>query len=216
MSINKRLGELIDFLKKIDQVHNQTVFAKKIGKTKSEVTEMKNGNRKITEQTVRSIIDAYPFINFNWLWNGEGEMTKSVVPVSDLENVGIPLIPINAVAGVLSGNSAPVMDYECEHYAIPMFPGAEFLIHVSGDSMQPKYYSGDIVACKRLPLDTFFQWGKVYVVDSEQGVIIKRVQKGHDEHHVTLESDNCAYAPFEIPRSKIQSIALVIGVVRAE
>ncbi len=130
--------------------------------------------------------------------------------------MGIPLIPIEAMAGVLSGNSAQVMERECERYNIPMFKGAEFLIRISGDSMQPKYYSGDIVACKRLRLDTFFQWNKVYVVDSEQGVIVKRVRPGHDDKHIIMVSENEAYAPFELPLEKVYSIALVIGVVRAE
>ncbi len=129
---------------------------------------------------------------------------------------GIPLIPIEAMAGVLSGNSTQVLEQECEHYNIPMFKGAEFLIRISGDSMQPKYYSGDIVACKRLPLDTFFQWNRVYVVDSEQGVIIKRVRRGCDDRHIIFVSDNTAYEPFELPLDKIYSIALVVGVVRAE
>lgn len=128
----------------------------------------------------------------------------------------IPLIPVEAIAGVLSGNSTAVMGYECDRYDIPMFRGAEFLIQICGDSMQPKFFSGDIVACKRLPIDTFFQWNKVYVIDSEQGVIIKRIRPGHDERHVVLVSDNAAYAPFELPLEKIYSIALVVGVVRAE
>ncbi len=129
---------------------------------------------------------------------------------------GIPLLPVDAIAGVLSGNDAQIMDYECEYYDVPMFRGAEFLIRVSGDSMQPKYYSGDIVACRRLPIDTFFQWNRVYVIGSEQGVILKRVRQGRDESHIVLVSENTDYAPFELSLSKVHSIALVIGVIRAE
>lgn len=171
----------------------------------------------------RIIINAYPDINLNWLILGEGDMLRSdadaQVQVAAAEPTavgGIPLIPIEAMAGVLSGNSTQVMERECEHYNIPMFKGAEFLIRISGDSMQPKYYSGDIVACKRLPLDTFFQWNRVYVADSEQGVIIKRVRRGSDDRHIVFVSDNTAYEPFELPLEKIYSIALVVGVVRAE
>ncbi len=158
-------------------------------------------------------------INAEWLLTGRGEMLKSAATAPVAKQVaqgGIPLIPVDAIAGVLSGNSIAVMDYECDRYDIPMFRGAEFLIQVSGDSMQPKYCSGDIVACKRLPIDTFFQWNRVYVVDSEQGVIIKRVRPGHDDKHVIMVSENEAYAPFELPLEKVYSIALVIGVVRAE
>lgn len=162
-------------------------------------------------------------ISAKWLLTGQGDMLQSdanaqeQVAVAEPTAVGgIPLIPIEAMAGVLSGNSSQVMERECEHYNIPMFKGAEFLIRISGDSMQPKYYSGDIVACKRLPLDTFFQWNRVYVVDSEQGVIIKRVRRGSDDRHIVFVSDNTAYEPFELPLEKIYSIALVVGVVRAE
>lgn len=171
----------------------------------------------------RIIINTYPDINLNWLILGEGEMLRTdadaqtqVASTEPTAVGGIPLIPIAAMAGVLSGNSAQVLEQECEHYNIPMFKGAEFLIRISGDSMQPKYYSGDIVACKRLPLDTFFQWNRVYVVDSEQGVIIKRVRRGCDDRHIVFVSDNTAYEPFELPLEKIYSIALVVGVVRAE
>lgn len=162
-------------------------------------------------------------VSAKWLLTGQGDMLRSdadaQVQVAAAEPTavgGIPLIPIEAMAGVLSGNSMQVMERECEHYNIPMFKGAEFLIRISGDSMQPKYYSGDIVACKRLPLDTFFQWNRVYVVDSEQGVIIKRVRRGSDDRHIVFVSDNTAYEPFELPLEKIYSIALVVGVVRAE
>jgi phage repressor protein C with HTH and peptisase S24 domain len=82
--------------------------------------------------------------------------------------------------------------------------------------MHPKYSSGDIVACKGLPLDTFFQWNKVYVADTEQGVLIKRVMPGSDEDHITMVSENERYPSFEIHRSEVTSLAIVIGVIRLE
>lgn len=171
------------------------------------------------------IINTYPELSLEWLVLDKGEMLntspqpapeREEAPIAYKSKEGIPLIPIDAMAGVLSDNSQIVMEYECEHYVIPMFKGAEFLIPVKGDSMQPKYYSGDIVACKRLPLDTFFQWNRTYVIDSEQGVLIKRVKKGEDNHHITMVSENPEYEPFQLEKSQIYSLALVIGVVRAE
>lgn len=167
----------------------------------------------------------YPDLNLTWLITGKGDMLNTPpqpapaheeTPVAYKSKEGIPLIPIDAMAGALTENSQAVMEYECEHYVIPMFKGAEFLIPVKGDSMQPKYYSGDIVACKRLPLNTFFQWNRTYVIDSEQGVLIKRVKKGEDDNHIILVSDNPEYDPFTLEKSGIYSLALVIGVVRAE
>lgn len=129
---------------------------------------------------------------------------------------GIPLIPIDAAAGFLSGVGAQVLEYECERYLIPGFKGAEFLIRISGDSMTPKYESGDIVACQRLESDTFLQWNKVYVIDSEQGVLIKRIKPGRADDTLTLVSDNIEYAPFEIDRRQVFGLGRVIGLVRLE
>lgn len=129
---------------------------------------------------------------------------------------GIPLIPIHAAAGILSGSSSQIMEYECEHYVIPGFNKADFLIRIAGDSMQPRYLSGDIVACQKLPRDTFFQWNKVYAIDCEQGVIIKRIKRSTDEDHIMLVSDNAQYDPVELHKSKVFGVGKVIGLVRLE
>ena len=131
-------------------------------------------------------------------------------------NEGIPLIPISAMAGIFTGDTS-VMEYECERYVIPDFKGADFLIRVKGDSMQPTYYSGDLVACQRVPLDAlFFQWNKTYVLDTVQGPLIKRVKRGSDDNHVLIVSDNTDYEPFELSKDQFHGVALVRGLVRLE
>ncbi len=83
--------------------------------------------------------------------------------------------------------------------------------------MYPKYSSGDIVACKKLSLtDIFFQWNKVYVLDTDQGALIKRVRKGKDDNHIILVSENEKYPPFELSLDHLHAIAIVIGVIRLE
>lgn len=129
---------------------------------------------------------------------------------------GIPLIPLSAMAGVASGGFS-VLEQDCERFVIPMFSGADYLIPVKGSSMYPKYSSGDVVACKIVPLqDLFFQWNKVYVLDTVQGPVIKRVQKCDKENTITLISENPNYPPFELSLSQIYAVSVVIGVVRLE
>ena len=83
--------------------------------------------------------------------------------------------------------------------------------------MQPTYYSGDLVACQRVPMSNlFFQWNKVYVIDTDQGALIKRIKPGSTPDRVLIVSDNEAYDPFELPISSIYAVALVIGVIRLE
>ncbi|MBA4500499.1 S24 family peptidase [Bacteroides fragilis] len=204
-----------------------SLFANRLGVNESNIRSYLSGT--LPKFDILSVIAEKFAINCEWLLTGKGEMIKTV-PEPSLKDVqttiaigrhsnrneGIPLIPIDAMAGALSENSQTIMEYDCEHYVIPMFKGAEFLIPVKGDSMQPKYYSGDIVACKRLSLDTFFQWNRTYVIDSEQGVLIKRIKQGKDNDHIILVSDNPEYDPFPLEKSRIYSLALVIGVVRAE
>lgn len=128
---------------------------------------------------------------------------------------GIPLIPFEAMAGALTSEQS-VLEYECERYVVPAFSGADFLIPVKGDSMLPTYKSGDLVACKRVPmLEHFFQWNKAYVVDTNQGPLIKRI-KPAEEGYLYLISDNEDYDPIHIPASAIYAVALVIGVIRLE
>lgn len=131
---------------------------------------------------------------------------------------GIPLIPIDAMAGFGTG-STQVMQYDAKTYIVPEFTelNVDFMIRVKGSSMYPKYNSGDLVACKKLVLDRlFFQWNKVYVLDTEQGALIKRVKKSLKDGYISLISDNPAYDPFDIQLSEIYAIALVVGVIRLE
>ena len=160
-------------------------------------------------------------LSSDWLLTGEGDMLRQAdsLPTATPATVpseGIPLIPIEAMAGFGTGE-VQVLEYECDRYVVPAFKDAEFLIQVKGSSMIPKYNSGDIVACKKLPMDQlFFQWNKVYVLDTNQGALIKRVKAGSDNDHLLIISDNTNYEPFELDKKFIHSVAIVIGVIRLE
>ena len=180
----------------------------------------------ITEDVMARFIARFPQVSPSWLLTGKGDMIISQntdmkneeLPVAHRteSNEGIPLIPINAMACAFTGDQS-VMEYECDRYIIPSFKGADFLIGVKGSSMYPRYNSGDIVACKRLNLqDLFFQWNKVYVLDTDQGPLIKRIKPGTDKGHVTIVSDNKDYEPFELAIDHIYHVALVVGVIRVE
>lgn len=189
-----------------------------------------NIRSSISDQKLEQIISVFTELNPVWLKMGVGEMLNSIEGKQENGETGhkeliypkpsskfqpIPLITIDAMAGTGHGD-VQVMGYDSEQFVIPTFVGAEFLITVRGVSMFPKYNSGDIVACKRLNLDTFFQWNKVYVLDTSQGAIIKRVRKASDGQHLLIISDNEEYEPFELHRSEIRAIAIVIGVIRLE
>lgn len=169
------------------------------------------------------IIEYYPEINPEWLLTGKGTMLKKdkdPAVAAPVNKGGVPLLPIDAFAG-LGDTSVSGVDFETieERYVIPLFDGLkiDFMIAVRGSSMYPKYSSGDVVACRLISELLFIQWNKVYVLDSKsQGVIMKRVKKSQNPDYILCKSDNKDYDDFEIPRSDIRNIALVVGVIRLE
>ena len=195
-------------------------FERVIGVSEGVINKTIARNTGLKAETIQKIVEKFPQISLNWILLGEGEMLKSedkpVAKQTDNPNEGIPLIPVEAMAGALTCDNT-IFEYECDRYVVPMFKGADFLIPVKGSSMYPKYSSGDIVACQRIDMNNlFFQWNKVYVIDTIQGALIKRIKPGHDENHVLIVSDNEKYDPFELPYSAIHAVALVIGVIRLE
>lgn len=156
-------------------------------------------------------------INGNWLITGKGSMLKEN-ELTVIKHEGLPLIPIGAMAGMADGDKA-VLELECEHYYIPEFQNkADYLIRISGNSMYPKYHNGDIVACKKIPTKTFIQWGKVYIMDTIQGALCKRLMESDKgEAYVDVVSDNDkVYKPFSMARKEIRALAIVVGVIRME
>lgn len=220
--ISARFIEAYEALLIKGKVSDKRDFASKLGISASMVTEISKGRSSVGTGAIQNIVSQFA-INADWLLTGRGAMfayqNADGLPVATpatKPGEGIPLIPIDAMAGMLSGEQT-VLEYECERYVVPMFKGADFLIPVKGSSMYPKYSSGDIVACQRVPMtDLFFQWNKVYVIDTTQGALIKRIKPGSDKDHVLIVSDNEKYDPFELPYSAIHAVALVIGVIRLE
>lgn len=230
------MGNILSRIQEIASNEGITIGAleRQIGASKGVLSRAINNGTDIQSKWVQTIVENYPQYSARWLMIGVGSMLENnadkqiqgeanddqkkhiAVPAPDNSHEGIPLIPIDAMAGALT-DERTVLEYECERYVVPAFKGADFLIPVKGSSMYPKYSSGDIVACQRVPMsDLFFQWNKVYVIDTNQGALIKRIKPGSDKDHVLIVSDNEKYDPFEFPYSAIHAVALVIGVIRLE
>lgn len=235
-----RLYEWVDF--KGDSIYK---LSKVIEVSNGYFSKQKQSNGAISSNIIEKIVSYYTDLDANWFLTGKGEKIKRNVKDSydngstkkstnfstetkhkeklvhslnePSTHYGIPLIPIDAMAGFGTGG-VQVMDYDTQKYVVPEFTelNVDFMIRVKGSSMYPKYNSGDLVACKKLVLsDIFFQWNKVYVLDTDQGALIKRIKKG-SEDNLLIVSDNPAYEPYELHLSKIHAIAIVLGVIRLE
>ena len=162
-------------------------------------------------------------ISPEWLLTGKGSMLKSdEQPLPEAKKTssrhkGIPLIPMEAIAGFPAIDNDGVSFDDCQHYSIPEFEakGANFLIRVSGDSMTPLYCNGDIIACRKSSEIHFFQWGGVYVLDTSQGVLVKYVEECEkNDDCILCVSENKRYKPFPLPKDDIRSLSTIVGLVR--
>lgn len=137
---------------------------------------------------------------------------KKSILKSEISHLGIPLIPVEALAGYGNGEIVIKESDVEKRYFIPEFDKADYLIRIKGDIMYPKYCAGDIVACIRVDKADFIQWNRVYVLDTVQGIIVKRILKGRKADEWKLRSDNPSYEDFYLnPDHDIYNISLVLG-----
>lgn len=191
------------------------------------VLDKKSG---LSMETVEKFYSTFPEINPEWLLTGNGSMLKEKEPTrvylhdnideedNAVDNI-IPLIPIGAMAGSGTGEIKIAKRDIIDGYVIPEFTqrGVEYIIRVSGSSMYPKYSSGDLLGCKTVTDLSFFQWGKIYVLDTDQGPMVKRLfPVPNNDDLLECRSDNKEYPPFPISKSSIYKVAIVIGVLRME
>lgn len=113
----------------------------------------------------------------------------------DIEQEMILVIPTGARAGTLADFSSSVTAYDCERMVTPI-KGADYAIQVTGDSMSPEYPSGSMIIIKKINEKAFVEWGKTYVLDTENGAVIKMIRKTDDPEVIECVSTNPAYQPF--------------------
>ena len=158
---------------------------------------------------IGEIADAYPELNIGWLISGDGSMDKGkTVYVAET----VPIVNMFALGGSLTEQLDSASVDELESVQTPV-KGAEMAIEVSGDSMAPKYPSGSRLFCRRVDDPTFIEWGKVYVIDTKNGAVVKELRPGSSPEKVMCHSlnDSSKYVPFEVPLPSVYGIWKVIA-----
>lgn len=179
--------------------------------SKGTMSKMRNARCGVSMNTLHEFCMVYPNVSSNYILTGRGSMfmDESEHPSSEKK----PRIPYDAAAGTLTETVNGVTEYECEQLpVVTAFPKYDFSIRVTGRSMEPYYFAGDEVACLRVNEESFLQWGRVHVLDTEQGVVIKRIYENGD--CIRCASFNPEYPDFNVPKKDIRSYNLVVGALR--
>lgn len=167
------------------------------------------------------IISKCDFIDANWLLTGKGDMLLQNNDIHCLQSARKeeieetrPRIPMDAAAGSLTAAADGITIDDCEQLpVIKAFARYDFTIFARGDSMFPEYHSGDELACLYVKNTTFIQWGCCHVLDTVQGIVVKRIYD--DGEYILCKSENSElFKDFRIHKTEVYNIALVIGLVR--
>ena len=138
--------------------------------------------------------------------NLEGE-----APQEDETNPSVLVIPYGARGGTIGDFLDGVHEYDCEKITSPI-RGADYAMEVTGDSMSPEYPSGSRVLIKKVN-PVFLEWNEVYVLDTPNGAVIKRIRMTEDPDVVECVSINPAYQPYRVPVSFIRGWYRVLMVM---
>lgn len=204
--------------------YKQDELSKMLDVSQPYISALVSGKKPFGKETAEKWQQMFGF-SAGWLLTGEGSMlvnnsintSKTSAPAvsssSIEETKRVPLIPFEAQGGQLDGFARNgVTLAQCETVPTP-FKGAQFAISVRGQSMSPTYPSGCVLFISKNIAD-WVEWGKVYVLDTENGVIVKQLAPsslGNDFVCCKSFNDAPEFAPFDVPKSTIFGIYRVVG-----
>lgn len=90
-ALGQRFRDVIRYLRDRELVYNEAQLASKLGIGRSFLSDMKNGRKEITEQTVLKLCELFPVLSAEWLISGVGSMVvEPAVHPPVVESVSIP------------------------------------------------------------------------------------------------------------------------------
>ncbi len=195
-----------------DKLLTQSTLAKEVGFQPTNLSNILSGKREVPESLVKSILDVYREVDSMWLVHGVGNMySKDNGPQAKQTK---PRLPVSAAAGGLSTYIDGIRLSDCEQMpVIANLPTYDFTMFIRGNSMAPKYESGDEIALKRANI--IIEWGKDYVLDTADGAIFKKIyDDGDNIRCVSYNKEE--YPDIIVPKSAIYGYYKLVGLVRTE
>ncbi len=216
MSVKERLIEYIEY-KQI----TKSAFCDTIGVSKAFISSMR---QSIQPDKIKSIALNFEDLNTGWLLTGEGEMLKTKNTLSEdlvsyVKSSGVPYFEdLDVTASVVTSfkdyTDVPTFKIDYKH-----FNDCDAYLPVLGDSMNPKYCSGDIIAVKQLQSLETILWGETYLVITNDNAnslrTIKDVHYCKDESKIILRSYNPEYqGDTYVRKEDIISMFIIKGRIR--
>lgn len=194
------LKEVFENLRFRGIIKSQKEFAKLIGTSENSLSRALKGDEAYLTESLLSKVEA---VCKHYL---------APPTETEIEQEMLLVIPTGARAGTLADFAQSVAQYDCERMVTPV-KGADYAIQVTGDSMSPEYPSGSVVLIKKINEKAFIEWGKTYVLDTENGAVIKNVRRTDNPEVIECVSMNPAYQSFTMETKYINGWYRVLMVL---
>ena len=226
MSVKERIKRFIEA-----EGLSAAAFEKEIGASNGYVNSI---SKSIGIDKLNLVLEKYPNLNLEWLITGKGTMLKNktlsttpkvevippvrvegkdlmpkVVVVDDQDEERIPLVPVYAQAGYLSGYDDCSYIETLPAYSLPTLRNGTYrMFQVSGLSMFPTLQDGSYVVGKFVEDWQSLTSNRVYVVVTQNdGIIVKRVINSIEKYGTLYcKSDNRTYPHISVHLSEVKEV----------
>lgn len=199
----------------------QQAVAEYLGVTKQFITQIETGKVALPTDKLKKILDnpEWSLMEYNRLVETLEDMKRGkeckvgrVEKEASDQLFRVRLIPYEARGGLIGDFVDGVHDYDCESVVSPI-KSVDFAMTVTGDSMMPEYNPGDRILIKRIDPNLFIEWGRVYVLDTDNGAVLKKLMKADEPGYVQCVSLNPDVQPFEISMGAVRGWYRVLMVM---
>lgn len=219
-------------------------FEKSVGLSNGHINNMKNA---LGLTKLESVLRVYPELSRVWLLTGEGEMLRTpdsqTQIISGDNNIatmgahnkvnvtrqtsepkpqisyssGRPYYNVDFLGGFdqLTNDQTTTPEYNIDF--APYNRADVVWCNITGDSMEPRISSGDIIAIRPIhDWGVFLEYGKIYAIVTTNDIrTVKKVRKGSDKDHLLLVPENMEkYDEQEIQKSMIRHVFEVLGCMK--
>lgn len=184
-------------------------MAKELGYKSPYFSGITTGKEKLTQAFLNNLSKTLG-VNSDWILTGKGEMMAKESRKEKREPCVVPLVPVSAHGGSLANFSQQISMCDCERMVSPV-ENVDLAVPIAGDSMMPEYPNGSIVLIKKIDAGAFIEWGKTYVLDTRNGLVIKVLVPGDKPGKIKCLSINPSpiYAPFEVDMDDVINVYAV-------
>ena len=190
---------------------SQREFAIKINRKPQNIHQVLTGERHFPRGFCSDIIKAFPGVNKDWLYFGDGTMyggsDKAIEKPLDTR----PRLPKSMSGGRLTDYYNGDKRELCqEKPIITQFSDYDFSLIAKNNRMSPKYDRGDELFFKKVNI---IEWGNDILIDTVDGPKFKKLyDEGNSVRCVSYNKDE--FPEFEVPKNLIFGYYKCVGVLR--